>query len=212
MSSLPFFNHVKTFSGYHYDRSRPDDDLIFKKKFSGNWAEELTRFTPPTLRTSPDLENKYTRLQIQEWMELGWNMNTHNGKNPLDERFPTLQKIDSYFDFDEKQSYLTQQNPFEMLPYHHDVLGSNNIPIEDVLDRGWRFLVFLTDWEPGQFIIYGNTTIDKWEAGYILGWPAVKYPHGTANVSHYTAYRLRINGLITQNIIDFVNCNKVIDI
>ena len=203
------FEYAKQFSEYHYDTNQPDDGIIFKPKFQGKWQEELKHFSPK-LGTGLNLDNVETKMQIQEWLNLGYNVSNHNNKDIVDDRFPKLQKICNYFDFDEKQQWLTKQQTCQHIPYHHDTLTSSNLPLEEVSRRGWRCLIFLTNWQPGQFIIFGHTNIDKWQAGSVLAWPAIKFPHATANMSHYDAFRLRISGLATDNLFEFLNNDEQI--
>ena len=85
-------------------------------------------------------------------------------------------------------------------PNHHRFagLGANPLgPFEyDPMDIV-RITVMLEDWEPGQFVIYGNAVYQQWRAGdfHMHDWPNV--PHATANASQHSRVTLQITGLRT---------------
>ena len=213
-SKTPLFDYAKQQGLYHFDENKPDDnDLVFKSKFKGTWGEELDHFVVEKT-TSFDLSNKFTRYQIQEWLNLGYQFDRHNGKMNPNEHTPVINKIIDSIPFlpDTKQSLITQQKPCHYLPYHADVLTSTGLDANKVIKQGYRMLVFLTKWMPGQFMTWGNTNISHWKAGDILFWPALKYPHATANLSHHDAFRLRISGLGDQQLLDWVNNDEIIHV
>jgi len=213
-SKTPLFDYAKQQGLYHFDESKPDDkDLVFKPKFKGKWIHELKNFIVEE-KTSLDLSNKFTRYQIQEWLNLGYQFDRHNGKMKPNSNTPVINKIIDTIPFlpGNKQSIITQQKTCHYLPYHADMLASTGLDANKVITQGYRMLVFLTKWMPGQFMTWGNTQISNWGAGDILFWPAVKYPHATANLSHYDAYRLRISGLGDQRLLDWINDDKIINV
>ena len=85
-------------------------------------------------------------------------------------------------------------------PTHHRFAGPGADPLGpfdyDPMDIV-RITVMLEDWQPGQFIIYGNTTYQQWRAGdfHIFDWPNV--PHATANASQHSRVTLQITGIRT---------------
>ena len=102
-----------------------------------------------------------------------------------------------------------------MLKLSGEVLVGNQeygIEADKVIKNGFRVIVFLTDWMPGEFMLWGTTTIQKWKAGWILAWPALKYPHGTSNVSHHVGYRVRCSGLATEETMEWVKNNDIIEV
>jgi alpha-ketoglutarate-dependent taurine dioxygenase len=76
-------------------------------------------------------------------------------------------------------------------------------PDPDLEDYGYdtndivRITVMLEDWQPGQFIIYGNTVYQQWRAGdcHFFDWKNI--PHATANASEHTRITLQVTGLRT---------------
>ena len=132
-----------------------------------------------------------------------------------DDTIPMIKKISEVIPFDKNekvQSVLAEQKPGQYIPYHCDVLASSGIEAQKVVKNGYRIIVFLTDWMPGEFMMWGTTTIQKWKAGWILAWPAMKYPHCSANASHHAGYRLRCSGLATEETLAWVNRDEIIKI
>ena len=116
------------------------------------------------------------------------------------------------FENEKKQIFITEQKSCHYIPYHLDILASSGLDAKKVIKNGYRMLIFLTDWWPGEFMIWGNTNITGWKAGWILAWPALKYPHGTANISHHTGYRVRISALAGDTFHDWIKDPAIIEI
>ena len=55
----------------------------------------------------------------------------------------------------------------------------------------------LEDWEPGQFLIYGNQQFDRWRAGEVHTFDWQNLPHATANASNIPRSMLVITGVKT---------------
>lgn len=211
----PLFDFAKTQNLYHFDINKPDDnDIILKPKFRGNWQADLDNFKPRP--TDFDLSKEHTRMQIEEWMNLRYDISKFFSKMiPTENETPTIKKMAEMVPMDQNENIqiqITEQKPGQYIPYHMDVLTSSGIESTKVIERGYRVIVFLTDWQPGEFMIWGHTPIMKWQAGWILAWPALKYPHGTANASHHAGYRVRISGLANDSLLDWINDDNIIDV
>lgn len=212
------FDYVKenNVSGYHYDKNIDDSNdplLVVKKKFSGDWHHELQNFNVKQT-ISYNLENPYTRLQWQHWLSLNYDPNKFSDKCAVDiSKHPKISKIVDSIALEKKQVWLTRQKPGCYVPYHHDVLSSaEGIDLNESRERGVRILVHLNDWTPGEFMIWGTRNLMNWKAGDIVAWPAVRFPHATANASFQYGYRLRISGLKTQEFEEFLKSDDVIKI
>ena len=211
---VPLFDFAKQQNLYHFDITQPDDnDIILKPKFIGDWQKDLDNFKPRP--TDFNLEKQHTRMQIEEWMNLRYDISKFFSKMIPDETTPIIKKMAEAIPFDSKeniQMQITEQKPGQYIPYHMDVLTSSGIEASKVIKNGYRIIIFLTDWKPGEFMIWGTTPIQKWKAGWILAWPALKYPHGTANSSHHAGYRCRISGLATKETMDWIASDRLIDV
>jgi hypothetical protein len=212
---LPLFEFAKKQKLYHFDVDKPDDDdLIFKPKFKCNWKEELKNFKPMG-GTPFELERLYSRMQIEEWINLDYDFAKWLKKMIPDETTPILKKISKSIPFDKEeimQVQIHQQKPGQYVPYHMDVMASTGISSQKVIEKGYRVILFLTDWMPGQFMIWGTTVIQKWKAGHVLAWPALKYPHGTSNASHGVRYTMRFSGLATDEFHSWLKSDKIEEI
>lgn len=213
--NTPLFDFAKTQNLYHFDIDQPDDDdIILKPKFVGDWDQDLFNYKPRP--TDFNLQKEHTAMQIEEWLNLRYDISKFLTKMvPTEQDTPTLKKIADSVPMDPTepvQSFITRQEPGQYIPYHMDVLTSSGIEATKVAERGYRVIVFLTDWKPGEFMIWGTTPIMKWKAGWILAWPALKYPHGTANASHHAGYRLRVSGLATDAMMDWLLDDTLINV
>jgi len=211
---LPLFDFAKTQKLYHFDiDKKDDDDIIFKPKFKCNWAHELDNFKPRP--TDFNLEREYTRMQVEEWLNLRYDVSKFLQKMAPDDTVPTLQRLEASIPMDKNETLqvqITEQKPGQYVPYHMDIMASTGIETKKVIEKGYRVIVFLTDWLPGEFMIWGTTVIQKWKAGYILAWPALKYPHSTANASHHTGYRMRWSGLVTDEFHKWLNSDEIMEV
>jgi hypothetical protein len=127
--------------------------------------------------------------------------------------FPELQEIINSFKFKKTQARCHIQRTGQMFTQHIDPLhrmfadhsetSSIRDPDPDLEDYGYdtndivRATVMLEDWQPGQFMIYGNTVYQQWRAGdcHFFDWKNV--PHATANASEHTRITLQVTGLRT---------------
>ena len=60
-----------------------------------------------------------------------------------------------------------------------------------------RYMIQLTDWQPGQFWSYGNYNYHQWHAGDLTTFDWMNVPHSTANASHHPRVTLQITGIRT---------------
>jgi len=215
LSKTPLIDEAKKYGLYHFDHEKPNDnDIIFKQKFKGDWDEELDKFKP--IDYSYDFDIKNTARQWEEWINLDYDPKSFSKKMSVDSAVtPKFSKIVESVPFDKTnviQSWITEQKPNQHIPYHVDLLTTAGYDPKVVSKTGYRMLVFLTDWWPGECMVWGTQTFTQWKAGWILGFPAMKYPHGTANVSHHTGFRLRISGLITDELKSWLDNDSIIEI
>jgi hypothetical protein len=154
-------------------------------------------------------------MQVEEWLNLRYDVSKFLQKMSPDDTVPILQKLGASIPMDKNETpqvQITEQKPGQYVPYHMDIMASTGIESKKVVERGYRVIVFLTDWLPGEFMIWGTTVIQKWKAGHILAWPALKYPHSTANASHHTGYRMRWSGLVTDDFHKWINNDEIMEV
>lgn len=210
------FEWTKTASKYHFD------DTIEDKE--GEWFQVLGRFGESTLweeETKRLIEvanpvNWETRkfygdkpgispMLAQEEYDIvqGGGNPKHHLASMLDDfdEFPYLYKMCDYFGLTSEPGNEVQrkyrahvQLTGQMFNRHIDKLWewSHNEPTSIC-----RVGIFLEDWQPGQFYMYGNYLYKNWKAGeaHIFDWANV--PHCTANASNVPRASLLITGVMT---------------
>ena len=125
----PLFNFAKKQNLYHFDHDAPDDnDIIFKPKFTGEWQHELEHFVTEQ-KAYVDMENEYTKMQVQEWLNLGYDFHKFNGKMVPNENTPMIKKMAEMvpFENEKKQIFITEQKSCHYIPYHLDILASSGL-------------------------------------------------------------------------------------
>ena len=110
-------------------------------------------------------------------------------------RCPTLQRMTDYFSLLNVKSKLHVQFTGEILNMHIDKLYDLDTDPKKVI----RLMIMLQDWEPGQFLIYGNQQFSRWRAGDIHKFDWRNIPHATANASNKPRPMLVITGVMTED-------------
>ncbi len=211
--SISSWEWTKARSSYHFDNNIIDkkgdwftvlgcfenpniwkeerDKLVKESTKSINW--QTRKFFGNSPKESPMLKQEEYDI-IQGGGDPKKLMLT-NMKDEIDD-YPVLKSMIDYFGIigndNEFKIRCHVQMMGQMFNYHIDKLW-DRCP-EDP-ERVCRITIFLDDWEPGQFYMYGNFTYDRWKAGeaHIFDWPNV--PHATANTSSYPRPAIQITGL-----------------
>jgi len=106
-----------------------------------------------------------------------------------------------YFAMEPTKSKLHIQFTGEVLNMHIDKLYDLDADPKNVV----RVMVMLQDWEPGQFLMYGNEQFDRWRAGDIHKFDWQNIPHATANASNRPRPMLVITGVMTDQTRDILS-------
>jgi hypothetical protein len=193
-------------SRYHFNNfkiDQPGEWFQVLGRFEGNWADEvaLAQGKPITWATRKFYNNDddtVSPMLEQEENDL------RNTGAPVDLKLtdavfdisacPTLTRMSEYFAIEDAKIRMHYQQPGQMFNLHIDKLQER---CPDDPERVIRMSIMLTDWEPGQFYLYGTTTYSHWRAGdvHIFDWANV--PHATANASRSMRPVLQVTGLKT---------------
>jgi|TARA_R110002074_G_C12238487_1_gene638989 hypothetical protein len=193
----------KELSNYHFDKSVKDTDSVqICGRFIGDWKDELenaynTIFDVTWSNRWSDLGKKDPRGDLSE-NELADIINA--GGNPDQPMYqgsydigPVMQKMIDALGMENSRHKLHIQYTGELVSMHmdkhYDVAGG----IE-----ARRFLIALEDWEPGQFMVFGNQICERWTAGDIITWEWQDIPHATANASLHKRPMLAVTGIVTE--------------
>jgi len=84
-----------------------------------------------------------------------------------------------------------KMNPGDVIPYHSDTYIKyckyHNVSINKV----WRALVLLQDWQPGSVLEVDGTPINQYKAGKVVMWNS-DTPHFVANYGKIPRYTLQL--------------------
>lgn len=207
------YEYTKTeFSNYHFDK--------WKKETEGEWYHNLGRFVGDWSDDVDKIIEKSKELSWDQSTSQGLRPGFKGGDSPMkaQERFDRVQHgldktdqtnlvLEDYLDqfpkikamVDhwclEKPSYRAHvQWPGQFFGTHIDKLWHRN-PTDPA--RIVRIIITLADWEPGQFVMYGNCTLMQWHAGDVHIFDTLNVPHGTANISTVPRPNITITGLRT---------------
>jgi len=212
------WQYTKDRSKYHFNKwqaDRPGETYRVLGRLANTWQADLERIKykskPSTWKTitltgGGNQKNLSTEKREHDLQQGGGHIDIEL-TNITDDftDFPELQKIIDYFHLDRSQTRCHVQYTGQMFTVHIDPLhrtlagpdakpdGTYDYDPRDIV----RITVMLEDWEPGQFIIYGNSVYQQWQAGdfHIHDWENI--PHATANASHHSRVTLQITGLRT---------------
>ena len=219
---------TKERSKYHFDytrRDQPGEYYFPLGRFEGDWSEDLaqalakdkTSITWAT-RAHGMYYDKITGTAVNSPMipQEEYDLTTAGYKADLKltdvvERIEigqSLLKMYEYFALEDPWVRLHIQKPGQMFNLHIDKLYDRTNDPERVI----RIVVFLADWEPGQFYQYGTFIISHWKAGdtHTFNWRDV--PHATANASRNIRPSLIMTGLKTdktREILSKSNANTI---
>ncbi len=209
-------------SNYHYDKWREEHE--------GEWWHKLGRFelTDEIKSLLPKFEEESKKVG---WFDVTAAMHPGfpGGKSPLLEQEDydrklsgiqgeytqvvpepemvnsAIQKLGTYWKLKRLRTRLHFQWPGQMFAMHVDKLWHRN-PADP--SKIIRFVVTLTDYEPGQLMIYGNSVYTQWREGEIHCFDTLNVPHATANLSTKVRPIMVITGVRTEETDEILrNCN-----
>jgi len=185
---------------------KAERDAIVKEAYPINW--ETRKYYGDNDEVSPMLEQEeYDIAQGGTNPKELMLTNLYDKLEYEPEKFPVLTKMANYFGLDLGYGSATKkrihaQMPGQMFNLHIDKLWDRD-PIDP--ERVARITIFLEDWKPGQFYMYGNYVYSHWKAGeaHIFDWPNV--PHATANASNDIRVSLQLTGFKTERTRRLIN-------
>lgn len=209
MSTKSNWELGKEISGYHFDTDEPDDNAFqICGRFNGDWKQELQEayktMKPVTWENrwteygKTDPRGNLTEHEHNDLINVGANPDQVLYQGSLTFG-PTMMKMVDTLGMADARQKLHIQNTGESVVMHFDKHYDYPDP-----DNTRRFLIALEDWQPGQFIIFGNKQCDKWKAGDIITFDWQNIPHATANASFYNRPLLQVTGTMTEKTRDIL--------
>jgi hypothetical protein len=199
-------------SKYHFDSKTIDplyDTVIRLGHITPNWQHQLDDIMqhadPVSWRTRGD-PRKPSRpeeeLSAEEYdlERAGYdkdakvtNMNWNIPDN--------LQAIADAFALDDCMTRIHVQHPGQVWNLHMDKLEKWNKEDPSTVSR---YMIQLTDWQPGHFWSYGNYLFTGWTAGDVTTFDWQNVPHSTANAGHFPRVTLQVTGIRTAKTEEFL--------
>jgi len=194
----------KARSNYHFNKWHRDTDCVqHLGRFTGGWQTEIQSVIDDAKplnwanrREGTGRENTNINVEAEEndLRNAGADpkMTIYRGLADFT-KCPTLQRMTEFFALEPVKSKLHIQFTGEVLNMHIDKLYDLDADPNNVV----RIMVMLQDWEPGQFIMYGNEQFDRWRTGDIHKFDWQNIPHATANASNRPRPMLVVTGVTT---------------
>ncbi len=200
--STSSWEDLKARSNYHFNKWHQDTDNVrHLGKFTGGWQTELQAVIDDgkplnwanrregTGRASPYIEAEENDLKTAG---ADPKMTIYRGLRDFT-KCPTLQRMTDFFEMPFVQPKLHIQFTGDVLNMHIDRLYDLDTDPNNIV----RIMVMLQDWEPGQFLMYGNEQFDRWRTGDIHKFDWQNLPHATANASNKPRPMLVITGVMS---------------
>ena len=189
-------------STYHFNKWHKDTDCIeHLGRFTGGWQSELQAVIEDAKplnwsnrREGSGRPDGDVQAEENDLREAGADpkMTIYRGLKDFT-KCPALQRMTDFFALGPVKSKLHIQFTGEVLNIHIDKLYDLNADPKNVI----RIMIMLQDWEPGQFLMYGNQMFNRWVTGDIhkFDWPNI--PHATANASNKPRAMLVVTGVMS---------------
>jgi len=207
------WDSTKQRSKYHFDPTIMDpryDTVIRIGKITPNWQHQLADIIENadavSWRTRGD-PRKPSRpeeeLSAEEYDLERTGYNKDMKVTNMNWNIPNnLQAIADSFGLDDCMTRIHVQHPGQVWNLHLDKLEKWNRNDPHSVSR---YMIQLTDWQPGHFWSYGNYLFTGWSAGDITTFDWQNVPHSTANAGHTPRVTLQITGVKTKKTEEFLN-------
>lgn len=199
--SISNWEKAKAKSNYHFNKWKTDTDNIeHLGKFTGDWSEEIKsaikdveKINWGNRRAAANRPNEDIKSEEYDLIKAGADpkMTIYRGLTDFS-KCPTIQKMIDFFELKDVKAKLHIQFTGDVLNMHIDKLYD----LDEDPNKVIRIMVMLEDWEPGQFIMYGNKMFDRWKKGDIHKFDWMNIPHATANASLHPRPMLVITGVM----------------
>ena len=205
------WDETKKRSRYHFDPTHIDplyDTVTHCGSFDPVWQQELETIIAnsksATWRTrgNPNKPRPETELDAEEYdlERAGYGRDYKITNLNWDIPF-VLQRIANLFAMADTMTRIHVQLPGQVWNYHLDKLEKWAPHDPDTVHR---YMIQLTDWEPGHYWNYGNHTHQGWRAGDVTTFDWQNVPHATANAGHNPRVTFQITGVATADTRNFV--------
>jgi hypothetical protein len=205
------WDETRTRSRYHFDPERMDplyDTVIHCGSFVPFWQEQLADIVAQSqsatwrTRGRPDQPRPESELAAEEYDLEHFGYGADYEVTNLNWQLPVgLQRLADLFCLSDSMARIHVQMPGQVWNLHMDKL-EKWMPEDPA--RVHRYMIQLTDWQPGHFWSYGNYTHQGWQAGDVTTFDWQNVPHSTANAGHVPRVTLQVTGVATDGTQNFL--------
>jgi hypothetical protein len=200
---------LKPRTSYHFDPYKNDpayDAMRYVGRFVGDWTNELQQTIDSskeiTWRTRNPVDGTSKDIDLEEYDLKVAGADPNLVLTNLEyELLPVFQRMTDALHLKTEtekpiQSRVHVQFPGQVWNIHIDKLEKWN---ESDPHSVYRFMVMLTDWQPGHFLQYGNFVHTGYKAGEIYGFDWYNVPHCTANAGMTPRCTLLVTGIASED-------------
>jgi len=205
------WDETRVRSRYHFD-PRQHDPLYDTVTYCGNvvpfWMQyleeivEQSRSATWRTRGDPSKARPESELAAEEHDLERFGYGKDYEVTNLNWKLPTgLQRLADLFALDDSMARIHVQLPGQVWNLHLDKL-EKWMPKDPT--QVHRYMIQLTDWQPGHFWSYGNHTHQGWTTGDVTTFDWINVPHSTANAGHTPRVTLQVTGVATERTREFL--------
>ena len=198
-------------SRYHFDPRKIDplyDTVIYCGNFVPFWQNDLDEIIASSqaatwrTRGNPNKPRPESELLSEEYDLERTGYGADYEVSNLNWKIPQqLQRLANQFGLNDAMTRIHVQMPGQIWNLHLDKLDKW---APDAPETVARYMIQLTDWQPGQFWSYGNYSHQGWSAGDVTTFDWQNVPHSTANAGHEPRVTLQVTGVITEQTRNFL--------
>lgn len=205
------WDQTKPRSRYHFDPTRMDplyDTVTYCGNIRPFWSQYLQQIIEQSktatwrTRGHPGKPRPEAELAAEDYdlERFGYGAD-YEVTNLNWELSPGLQRLANLFALTDTMARIHVQLPGQVWNLHLDKLEKWH-PQDPT--QVHRYMIQLTDWQPGHFWSYGNHSHQGWQAGDVTTFDWIHVPHSTANAGHSPRVTLQITGVATDLTRDFL--------
>lgn len=205
------WEQTKPRSRYHFDPTRMDplyDTVTHCGNIRPFWLDQLPAIIEnsksATWRTrgDPRKSRPESELAAEDYDLERFGYGADYEVTNLNWELPVgLQRLANLFGLGDSMARIHVQLPGQVWNLHLDKL-EKWMPTDPT--QVHRYMIQLTDWQPGHFWSYGNHAHQGWSAGDVTTFDWINVPHATANAGHTARVTLQVTGVATDHTRDFL--------
>lgn len=206
------WEETKQRSRYHFDSTKMDS-LYDTVTYCGNvrpfWLNQLddiienSKSTTWRTRGDPNKSRPESELAAEDYDLERFGYGADYKVTNLNWSLPVgLQRLTDLFALNNSMARIHVQLPGQVWNLHLDKL-EKWMPEDPT--QVHRYMIQLTDWQPGHFWSYGNHTHQGWQAGDVTTFDWINVPHSTANAGHTARVTLQVTGVATDSTFKFLS-------